>query len=120
MAQTQRQALSAYTAIRDMGRKATGKAAFSLFRMKQRLKEVVEFQSEEELKLVEKFGGKVTEGGQILIADEEKKLQFLKEHRAFYDMVLDPPLETVTIRAEDLPEISLDEIEALDGFVIFE
>ena len=119
MAQTQRQALRAYTAIRDMGRKATGKAAFSLFRMKQQLRDIVEFQAEEEQKLVEQFGGQVSEEGMILIADDAQREKFLKEKEKLYAMELDPAVEPVTVELSGLPEINMDEIEALDGFVEF-
>lgn len=119
MVQTQRQALSAYAALLKMGKKATGKAAFSLFRMKQRLKDIVEFQAEEEQKLVEKHGGKVSEEGLILIADEGQRAAFMEEKRALYDMVIDPAIEPVTVEIDGLPEINMEEIEALDGFIEF-
>ena len=70
---TQHRAVVAYSTIIRMGQKVAGKAAFSLFRLKQSLKQIVEFQSEEEMKLVEKYGATVTEDGRILPGDDAKK-----------------------------------------------
>ena len=67
---TQHRAVVAYSTIIRMGQKVTGKAAFSLFRLKQTLRGIVEFQSEEEMKLVEKYGATVTEDGRILPGDD--------------------------------------------------
>ena len=120
MVQTQKQALSAYAALQRMGRKATGKAAFTLFRMKQKLKEIVEFQAEEERKLVEKHDGKISEEGMILIADAEERKAFGEEQKELYDMEIEPAIEPVTVKLDGLPEINMEEIEALDGFVQFE
>ena len=119
MAQTQRQALNAYVALTRMGKKATGKAAFSLFRMKQKLKDVVEFQAEQEQQLVERFGGKVSEEGMIMIADDDQRKAFLEDREKLHSMELEPAVEPVTVEISGLPEINMEEIEALDGFVEF-
>ena len=118
--QTQQQALTAYAILMGMGKKATGEAAFSLFRMKQKLKEIVEFQSEEEAKLVDKLGGKITETGQIIFAGEEEKRAFIEEKKKLGGMEIDPAIEPIRIAPDKIPEINMDEIEALQGFIIFE
>ena len=118
--QTQQQALTAYAILMGMGKKATGEAAFSLFRMKQQLRDIVEFQSEEEAKLVDKLGGKITETGQIIFAGDEEKRAFIEEKKKLGSMEIDPAIEPVRIAPDKIPEINMDEIEALQGFIIFE
>ena len=115
---TQKQAIIAYGTIMRMGQKVAGKAAFSLFRLKQTLRGIVEFQSEEEMKLVEKYGAKVTDDGRILPGDDADKFaELLKEKAELGEMECD--VVPVEIDLESVPEITMNEIEALDGFVIF-
>ena len=114
---TQGEAVKAYKAIIRMGNKAAGEAAFSLFRMKKQLKEIVDFQSEEEEKLIKKHGGAVTEAGQVIIVDPKEREAFLKEREEIEKMECN--VAPVIIRADNIPEITLAEIEALDGFVNF-
>lgn len=110
---TQKQAITAYGTIIKIGGKVSGKNAFALFRLKQQLKEVVEFQAEEEMKLVEKYNGQITENGQIII-DHESRPKFIKEREELGSMECDiQPVEIGEI------DITLDEIEALNGFVKF-
>ena len=115
---TQGDAVRAYGAIVRMGQKATGAAAFTLFRLKKSLQEIFEFQNEEEQKLVQKYGGQMIDNGLVVIADKEQREQFQKEVENLHGMECD--IQPVTIPAAAIPEISLAEIEALDGFVIFE
>ena len=115
---TQQKAIIAYTAIMNMGQKVTGKTAFALFRLKQTLRGIVDFQSEEEMKIVEKYGAKVTEDGRILPGeDAEAFKKLLKEKQELGEMECDVvPWE---IELDSIPEITMSEIEAIDGFVIF-
>lgn len=119
MAQNHRQALNAYVTITRMGKKATGKNAFALFRMKQKLKELIEFQAEEEQKLVEAHGGTIAEDGTITIKDEDQRIAFSADKAKLYELPVDPEIEPVTVELDGIPEITMDEIEALDGFVTF-
>lgn len=108
---TQAQAVQAYGTLMKIGGKVTGADAFALFRLRKQLREVVEFQVEEEQKLVDKYGGKV-ENGRILIPDVEKRAAFIAEHDALGAMACD--VEPVEAGTEG---ITMDEIEVLDGFV---
>lgn len=118
MKTTQKKVIEAYAALNQMGRKVSGQTAFTLFRFKQQqLKPIVEFQGEEEAKLVEQFGGKITEEGRIIFAENEKRDEFLKEQRKLGEMECD--VETIEIRMTDVPEITMQEIETLDGLIIF-
>ena len=120
MAQTQGQALAAYSAILGMGKRVTGAVAFSLFRMKQQLKPLIEFQTEEEMKLVQKYGGELNESGQITFQQPDDRVKFLKERAEFARLEIKPPLEPVKVDPAQIPDINMDEIEALNGFIEFE
>ena len=118
MKTTQRKVIEAYGTLNQMGRKVSGQTAFALFRFKQQqLKPVVEFQGEEEVKLVDKFGGKITEEGRIIFDDDQKRAEFLKEQRKLGEMECE--VETIEIRTDEVPEITMQEIETLDGLIIF-
>ena len=120
MAQTQGQVLAAYSAILGMGKRVTGAVAFSLFRVKQQLKPLIEFQTEEEMKLIQKYGGELDESGQISFKKPENKAKFLKERSEFSRMEIKPPLEPVKVDPAAIPDINMEEIEALNGFIEFE
>lgn len=112
-----RKALGAYATIQRMAQKVSGRTAFTMFKLKQELAGIVQFQSEEEIKLVEKYGGSIDEKGSITIPDDEKRKEFLKEYKELGDVECD--VNEVEIQIDSLPEITMQEIEALDGFVKF-
>lgn len=116
----QKQALKAYVTLIGMGGKTTGKTALALFRLKGRLKELVDFQAEEEIKLAEKYGGKILDNGTIKFEDDDQRQGFLDEKNALGEMDIEPEIEPARVQIDTVPEITLSEIEALDGFVIFE
>ena len=115
---TQQRAVVAYGTLAGMGQKVSGKTAFSLFKLKQTLRGIVDFQSEEEMKLVKKYGATVTDDGRILPGDDPEKFKkLLKEKAELNEMECE--IDPAEIRLDDIPEITMNEIEALDGFVIF-
>jgi len=113
----QKDAVKAYKALSRM-KGATGQPAFQLFKLKKKLKDIFDFQGEEQLKLVEKYNCDISENGLVKIDDEETKKKFFEEWETIGDV--DCEIEPVKIPISLLPNITLDEIEALDGFVIFE
>ena len=117
MKTTQRRAVLAHRIIQRMSMRVAGKAAFSLFRLKKQLKEIMDFQGEEQEKLVKKYGGAIADNGMILIADQEKRKEFDQEDKELGAMECE--IQPVDIRAKDVPDITLEEIEILDGFVNF-
>ena len=113
----QKKAINAFTTLSQMGKKITGKTAWDLYRLKQRLKEAVDFQSEEEMKLVEKYGGSVDEAGRIQIPDENREA-FMKDFTELGELECEIDLE-VTADLNNIRDINMAEIEALDGIVQF-
>lgn len=115
---TQQQALKAYTALTSMGRKVTGETAFKLFKLKQELKTIVEFQVEQEQEMVARNHGTISETGQINFTDEDDRKKFVAEHKELGEMECD--VKGITLKIESIPGITMDEIEALDGIITFE
>lgn len=119
MKTTQGKVLTAYTALRRIGKKVRGKDALDLFHLKRKLQENIDFQGEEEMRLVEEFGGQVSQDGVVLIADEEKRQAFnnaMLELRAI-EVEIDTPAPVISL--ERNPDITMDDIEQLDGFINF-
>ena len=102
-----------------MGKRATGKTAFALFKLKNELKQFVDFQADEETKLVEKYDGEL-QNGFVMIADEEKRKQFIEEKKQLDNMDIDHEIVRVKIDPDAISDINIDEIEALNGFVDFD
>jgi hypothetical protein len=117
---TMDKALSAFSALSRVRGQVRGKTALDLFRMKNALKESVDFQAEEELKLVDEYGGVITDTGTIIIADKEKREAFLKARRELGEMACEVNAEPVRVDLEKNPDITMEDIEQMDGFVIFE
>lgn len=120
METTMGKALEAYAALNSVRDKVKGKTALDLFHLKNMLKEAVDFQCEEEQKLVEQFGGVVTEAGMIIIADKEKRAEYTKERKKLAEMEYEVKTEPVRVDLEKAPDITMEDIEQLDGFVKFE
>ena len=107
----------AYSALIQMGKKVTGQTAFKLFVLKKKLDEVVQFLLEEEKKLIEKYNGIVNENGLIRFEDEKNSESFFKEKAELYGG--DYEVEPVEIEIDLVPDVTMEEMIALDGFVVF-
>lgn len=116
---TQQKVIAAYTTLTALRKKVRGKDALDLFYLKNALQTNVDFQAEEEAKLVADHGGKVTDGGQIIIEDPEKRAAFQKAMGELGAMECEIKAEPVKVSLDRNPDITLGEIEALDGFVKF-
>ena len=112
----QRNAVLAYKMLATMGTRVSGETAFALYGLKKKLKEIVDFQSEEEVKIVQKYGGEIAENGLVVIKENRK--EFMEEWEKLGD--LECEIEKISIPISQVPDIKLDEIEALDGFINFE
>ena len=117
---TQQKVITAYTTLTALRKKVRGKDALDLFRLKTALQTNIDFQADEERKLTEEYGGKVTDGGQIIIEDPEKRAAFQKAMGELGAMECEIAADKVKVSLDRNPDITLGEIEALDGFVTFE
>lgn len=116
---TQGKALNAYSTINRIRNKIKGKDALNLFHLKNVLQENVDFQVEQERSLVEEYGGTVTETGAVLIEDKDRRLEFQQAYRELQEMECEVKTEPLTMSIDRNPDITLDDIEQLDGFIIF-
>ena len=119
MKTTQGKVLQAYAAMGRIRRKVKGRDALDLFRLKNRMQENIDFQSEEEMRLVEEFGGQVTQEGTVLIADEEKREAFNKAIADLRGMEVEIKAEAPVISLDRCPEITMEDIEQLHEFIDF-
>ena len=117
MKTTQGKAIAAFTTLAQMGRKPLNSlSAYKLFRLKKALSHVVEFQSEQEYKLIEELGGKVSESGAIEL-DREGVEKYREKHREMEATECEIDTQPVEMRISDIPEISVSEIESLEDFI---
>ncbi|MBR4352717.1 MAG: hypothetical protein IKQ01_06565 [Bacteroidales bacterium] len=118
MQTTQKKAVAAYLALSMMARKPMNSfAAFKLFRLKKALADIVEFQSDQEHKLVEELGGSITETGEILLEDKEKRAEYASRHRELEEMECEIDTKRIIMTMKELPDLSLADMEALDEFI---
>lgn len=117
---TQKEAMTAYVALCRMGKKAKGRTAHRLFRVKAELKGQIDFQAEQEEAMIERCGGTVTEDGKILFADKEQQKAFIRERKELDEMEVEPEIKPIRISQDSIPDIDLEEIEAIRPFVEFE
>lgn len=117
MKTTQGKAISAFTTLAQMGRKPINSlSAYKLFRLKKALSHVVEFQSEQEYKLIDELGGTVTESGAISL-DREGAEKYRARHKELEETECEIDTDRVELRVSDIPEISVSDIESLETFI---
>jgi len=113
-------ALDAFAAANQIRSMVKGMDALHVFHMKNRLKETVDFLIEEEGKLIAENGGTITETGMVIFPNPEKKTQFNRSRKELGETPAEVDAEAVVIRIDKCPEVNAEQMEALDGFVIFE
>lgn len=115
----QKQAVSAFTSLVTIARKPMPSfAAYKLFRLKKRLKDVVEFQTEQENSIVEEMGGEVLENGSVLFAEKEKYAEFAKRQKELDDLECEVEGdEKIIMVMKELPELSIADLENLEPFI---
>ena len=110
------EAMGAISRLRKM---AKGADALALFRLRNALQEHVDFQAEEERKLIDEYGGTILENGMVRIKDADKRARFNEEYRKLLNLEVEIKADPVTINVSKLPEITLEDIEHLNGIVNF-
>ena len=115
----QRQAVSAFTSLVTIARKPMPSfAAYKLFRLKKKLKDVIDFQTEQEQKIVDELGGTVAENGTVLFDDKSKYPEFAAKQKELDEMECEIEGDDKIIMVmKELPEMSIADIEALEPFI---
>ena len=118
METTQGKAVAAYATLNQMARKPMNSfTAYKLFKLKKALGMIVEFQSEQEVKLIKELGGQVAESGAILIDDKEKRMEYAKRHKELEELVCDVNIEPMVMHMKELPEITMADMDTLETFI---
>lgn len=110
---------NAYVTINQIRNKVKGTDALHVFHMKNMLKEGVDFMAEEDARLVADAGGMVTDNGMVIIADKEKRSEYLKARKDLDNQETEIQADPVVIMIDRCPDVTEEQIEMLDGFVIF-
>lgn len=120
MKTTQGKAVAAFTTLAMMARRTMPTlAAYKLFKLKKALADIVDFQSEQEMKLIEELGGSISDSGQLQLDTKEKRKEYAERHKELEAMECEVPTEKICMWMKELPELSLADMEALDEFVIW-
>lgn len=92
--------------------------AWALYNLKKAMHGPVEFQTEQEMKIVEELGGKVEEGGKINFDKApEKMITFLQRRNELELMECEVKTKKVVISIKKLPRVSPADMEKLDDFI---
>lgn len=117
---THRKAADAYVALIRIGNRVVPSGiAYKLYLLKKALTDSVEFQREQEKKLIKKYDGKPMKNGKIAFDEEERGMAFKEEFDSMKDSEITVKTDKFTMFLDEINEISLSEIEALEDFVDF-
>lgn len=92
-------------------------AAYKLFRLKKKLADAADFQTEQETKLVEEMGGKIGERGKIIFDTPDKYIEFAEKQKEIADMEYEVDGEKIEMYMTELPNLSVSDMETLDAFI---
>lgn len=118
----QTQAISAYKVLNEMSNiQMPVKTAYKLYQMRKSLEPIFEFRVEQERAILQKYNGKEAEGAIVFATTEDCEQAKL----ALNDLdAVEMEDEIVPIRMpiEDLDaaHLTMDDMAALEGFVLFE
>jgi hypothetical protein len=111
---------SAFIATNQIRNMVKGTDALHLFHLRNMLKESVDFMAEEDVRMVAEAGGTIMETGMVIIADKEKRSEYAKARKELDNQETEILTDPIRIRIAKCPDVTAEQIELLDGFVIFE
>jgi len=121
MKTTQGQAVRAFGSLAALDSLQTSSlVAFKLFKLKKSLKEIVEFQCEQEEKLAKQCGGEITEAGRLSLPDVESRMLYAEKHKELEEMECEIDYEKVTLSLSEFPRLTMQCIESLEPYIQFE
>ena len=114
----QGKAIPAMATINSIGQKSMkSTTAYKLFRLKKALESIIEFQVEQEQKLIDEFGGTINQNGMVHFDDKDIGIKFTERRNELTNMECDLEIEKQDISMSEIPEISIAGIESLDEFI---
>lgn len=96
------------------------KTAYSLHKLRAALKSVWEFQCEEEGKMIERLNPTVDDNGDLVFKNLDDKQEFLRIQKELAEQEQEINYQPVTVGLLDGITLSANDIDMLDGFVMFE
>lgn len=116
----QKKIVGAYKALASLSRqKMPLREARKIFNLRAKLQPSIDFQAEEERKLLEEMGLTLEFGGLVHFKDEKQQAAYFQRVAEIGEMEEETEAEPITLPALDHIQISAEELEALDGFVEF-
>lgn len=115
--------INAYRTLMNMaGETFPLPVAYKLYKLRKALEPQYDFQTEQERAAVEEFNGHFDdETKKIVFESVEVGEKFIKKLEELANMEVELEFEPVTINMNDIRmEITPNDIEKLDGFIIFE
>ena len=112
--------VQAYNALQRLGGQVMDDlVAYKLFKLKKQMAPAIEFQTEREQLIFEKYQPERTGNGQYSFRTSGQAAEFRNELNELADMETEVTVTPVKIPKGQRLLISMDDIEALDGFVEF-
>ena len=116
----QGKAVNAYKTLCKLSNKQLRlKTAYEIYVLKNKLKEIYDFQIEQEKKLIEEYGARFSEDGKLQFCNTEDATNFMKMINEISELDCEIEYMPVSISSDEDIMISIDEIENLKGFVEF-
>lgn len=119
---SQKKLIMVYNAIGELtSAKMPVKTALSLYRLKQTLEPAYQAEASAERKLVEDYGAVVGGGGRVDFPNAESREGFIQSMVELNSVEIEVELEKPVISTAAIDgNVTMQTIEALDGFVVFE
>jgi len=115
----QSQMVNAYKVLENLSKQTMPiKTAYAVHKLRGKLKPAFDFQVEQEERLIEKLNPKI-ENGSLFFQNVDDAQEWKDEMIAVGNMESDIEFEPIKISINDDLQISLDNIDALEGFVDF-
>lgn len=103
------------------GREMNTRTAYRMLKLKRELETEIEFLGEEQMKLIRKHGFSVEPDGRVLFGERGEEFdEYLREWDAVLAEEADIEAEKIDLRGENDLRMSIEEMEALEPFVIME
>lgn len=118
---TQKEAVAAYKVLEKIkDQPMSWKMAYWMTKLRQKLKVQMDFQTECEKKLVEKYGVTPTADGRVKLKSPEEARSFDAEWTEIGEIQLtDLKIKPIVLTEMDALRLSPEDVENLDGFVEF-
>lgn len=120
---TQREIIDAYNATDVLYKmRLPVRDAYNVFRLRKRLEPHYIFEMERERKMLEDLNGKIEPDGRITFQDMESALKFQDALIEADNMDVEEEIEPIHMQMDALgtEQITPQDMEHLDGFIVFE